>query len=169
MATLFCIVFQIVILCVIGNMFLMLKIFLWVLCISNPMVTLYLFLGPIYKHFCWFFAFQTPARIGADQFFDKPGNKCCHGNTFLLFLGLINNFMGSLHSITLHRLELISFSAIPGNKCCHGNTFLLFLGPIYKYFCIPYPYTDWSCLVFLAIPGNNCCHGNTFSLYSTYI
>ena len=55
------------------------------------------------------------------------GNKCCHGNTFLLFIGLMNNFMGSLHSITLHRLELISVLAIS------GNTFLLFLGPIYKY------------------------------------
>ena len=54
--------------------------------------------------------------------------------TLYLSLGLINNFMGSLHSITLHRLELISFSEIPDNKCCHGNTFFLFLGPIYKYF-----------------------------------
>ena len=33
---------------------------------SKPMATLYLFLGPIYKHFYGFFAFQTPARIGAD-------------------------------------------------------------------------------------------------------
>ena len=135
MAILFCIVFQIVILWVPGNTFscfLGLKIFLWVLCIPNPMATLYIFLGAIYKHFCGFFGFQTPART---SFSTIPGNKCCHGNTFLLFLGLINNFMGSLHSINLHRLELISFSAIPGNNCCHGNTFLLFLGPIYKYFC----------------------------------
>ena len=47
-------------------MFLGFKNFLWVLCIRNPMATLYLFLGPIYKHFCGFFAFHTPAQIGAD-------------------------------------------------------------------------------------------------------
>ena len=43
---LFCIVFQIVILWVLVNIFscfLGLKIFLWVLCIPNPMATLYLF------------------------------------------------------------------------------------------------------------------------------
>ena len=33
---------------------------------SKPMATLYLFLGPTYKHFCGFFAFQSPAWIGAD-------------------------------------------------------------------------------------------------------
>ena len=38
-----------------------------------------------------------------------PGNKCCHGNTCFLFLGLMNLFMGSLHSIPLYGLELISF------------------------------------------------------------
>ena len=46
----FCIVFKIVILWVLGNTFscfLGLKIFLWVLCIPNPMATLYIFLGPI--------------------------------------------------------------------------------------------------------------------------
>ena len=37
-------------------------------------------------------------------------------------------FMGSLLSIPLHRLELISFSATPGNNCCHGNSFFLFPG-----------------------------------------
>ena len=113
----------------------------------------------VQKSFCGFFAFQTPWQhfiffldlyinifVGSLQskplhgleltsFSTIPSNRYCHGNTFLLFLGLINNFMGSLLSITLHRLELISFSAIPGNNCCHGNTFLLFLGPIYKYFC----------------------------------
>ena len=28
------------------------------------MATLYLFLGPIYKHFCGLFAFHNPAQIG---------------------------------------------------------------------------------------------------------
>ena len=46
--------------------FLGLKIFLWVLCIPNPMATLYIFLGPIYKQFYGFFAFHNPAQIGAD-------------------------------------------------------------------------------------------------------
>ena len=76
--------------------------------------------------------------------------------------------MGSLHSITLHRLELISFLAIPGNKCCHGNTFLLFLGPIYKHF-VHFVGSLHSKLLhgleltsFSTIPGNKCCHGNTF-------
>ena len=41
--------------------------------------------------------------------------------TIFLFHGLINIFMGSQHSIPLHRLELISFSAIPVNKCCHTS------------------------------------------------
>ena len=69
MAILFCIVFQIVFLWILGNTFLCflgLKIFLWVLCIPNLMATLYVFHGPIYKHFCGFFAFQTPSQIGAD-------------------------------------------------------------------------------------------------------
>ena len=65
-----------------------------------------------------------------------------------LFLGLINIFMGSLFSIPLHRLELISFSATPGNKCCHGhgNTFLCFLGLkiFLRYLCIPNPCTDFK-------------------------
>ena len=46
---------------------------------------------------------------------------------FFLFLGLINIFMGSLLSIPLHKLELISFSPTPDNKCCHGNIFFCFL------------------------------------------
>ena len=74
-----------------------------------------------------------------------PGNKSCHGNTFFLFLRLMNLFMGSLLSIPLRRLELISFSSTPDNKCCHGNTlcFLglkIFLGVLY----IPNPCIHWS-------------------------
>ena len=116
--------------------FLGLKIFLWVLCIPNPMATLYIFLGPMYKHFCGFFAFQTLHKLELTSFSTIPGNNCCHGNTFLLFLGPIyKHFCGFFAFQTLHRLELTSFSTIPGNNCCHGNTFLLFLGPIYKYFC----------------------------------
>ena len=45
------------------------------------------------------------------------------GNTFFLFLGLINIFMGSLDSIPLHGLELISFLTIIDNRCCHDNSF----------------------------------------------
>ena len=37
-----------------------------------------------------------------------PGNKCCHGNTFFVS-STFYIFMSSLFSITLHRLELISF------------------------------------------------------------
>ena len=67
------------------------------------------------------------------SFLAIPGNKCCHGNTVFLFLGLLNNFMGFWHSIPLHGLELIIFSAVPGNCCC-GNTFFLFLGCGFKKF-----------------------------------
>ena len=59
------------------------------------------------------------------------GNKYCHGNTFLCFLGL-QMFLGSWHSTPLHGLELISFLTIPGNNCCHSNTFTVYL--TYKYF-----------------------------------
>ena len=57
-------------------------------------------------------------------------HKCCRVFVFLL----INTFIGSLHSILLHGLELISFSAISGNKYCHDKPFSLFLGLINKYF-----------------------------------
>ena len=82
----------------------------------------------IWQHFIFFLDLYINIFVGSlhskplhglelTSFSTIPGNKYCHGNTFLLFLGLINNFMGSLPSITLHRLELISFSAIPGNNC----------------------------------------------------
>ena len=92
-------------------------------------------------------------RLELISFSAPPGNKCCHGNTFFLFLGLTNIFMCSLLSIPLHRLVLISFWATPGNKCCHDNTFCflglkIFLGVLY----MPNPCTHWS-------------HGNTFFLF----
>ena len=43
---------------------------------------------------------------------------------------LKNRFDGSLHSKPLHGLELISFSMIPGNQCCYDDSFFLFLGLI---------------------------------------
>ena len=51
------------------------------------------------------------------------GNKCCHGNTFFLFFGLIKYFYGFFVLKPLHRMEPISFSTSPGNKCGNGNTF----------------------------------------------
>ena len=60
------------------------------------------------------------------SFLAIPGNECCHGNIFFLFLGLINKyFMVSLPFMPLHRLELISFSATAGNNCWQGDTFML--------------------------------------------
>ena len=82
----------------------------------------------IYKYFMGSLLSIPLHRLERISFSATPGNRCCHGSTFFLFLGLVNIFMGSLLSIPLHRLELISFSATPGNKCCHGNTFLCFLG-----------------------------------------
>ena len=61
---------------------------MWVICIPNP---------------CMDWSFSV-----------IPGNKCCHGSTFV-FLELF--LLGSLHSKLLHELELIRFSAISGNKC----------------------------------------------------
>ena len=76
-------------------------------------------------------------RLELTSFSTIPGKKYCHGNTFLLFLGLkeiINSFMGSLPSITLHRLELISLSVIPGNNCCMATLFSCFLDPYINIF-----------------------------------
>ena len=50
-------------------------------------------------------------RFQRISFSATPGNKCCHGNTFFSFFLLINIFMGSLFYVSLHRLELIIFSA----------------------------------------------------------
>ena len=107
-------------------------------------------------------------RLELISFSATPGNKSCHGNTFL-FLGLANIFMGSLLSIPLHRLELISFSTIPGNKCYHGNTLCvlglkIFLGLHSK------PLHALELISFSATPSNKSCHGNTFfSFYVVHI
>ena len=69
-----------------------------------------------YKYFMGSLLSIPLHRLEWISFSATPGNKCCHGNTFFLFLGLVNIFMGSLLSIPLHRLELISFLATPGNK-----------------------------------------------------
>ena len=132
----FCIVFQTVILWQHFLMFLGFKnLFLGSLH-SKPQWQYFIFFLDLYINIFLGSLHSKPLHgLELTSFSTIPGNTCCHGNPFLLFLGLIKNFMGSLPSITLHRLELISFSAIPGSNCCHGNTFLLFLGPIYKYFC----------------------------------
>ena len=72
--------------------------------------------------------------------------------------------MRSVHSIPLHGLELIGYSAMPCNECCHGNTFffylnlrVLFMGSLFSM-----PLHRMELINFSATPGNNCCHGNTF-------
>ena len=97
-----------------------------------------------YKYFMGSLLSIPLHRLERISFSATPGNTCCHGNTFFLFLGLVNIFMGSLLSIPLHRLELISFSAAPGNKCCHGNTFFVSWPCKYFYGFFPYPCTDCS-------------------------
>ena len=61
-----------------------------------------------YKYFMGSLLSIPLHRLERISFSATPGNKCCHGNTFFLFIGLVNIFMGSLLSIQLHRLELIS-------------------------------------------------------------
>ena len=89
-------------------------------------------------------------RVCVIAFLAISGNKYCRGNTFSCFLGFnifwgfsalqtsawigamatlfsvswtYTYFMGSLLSIPLHRLELISFLATPGNKCHLASLF----------------------------------------------
>ena len=114
---------------------------------------------------------------------------------FFLFLGLMNIFMGSLLSIPLHRLELISFSATPGNNVaililfCVSWTYKYFYGffvfhtpaQIWQQFVFfglknlcwgslhSKPLQTWDLISFSATPSNKCCHGsNFFSVSWTY-
>ena len=68
-------------------------VLLWVLCIPNPMATLYIFLGPNINIFVGSLHSKPLHGLELTSYSTIPGNKCCHGNTFLLFLGLISNFM----------------------------------------------------------------------------
>ena len=61
------------------------------------------------KSFMGFFEFQTPAWIGADHFFNDTWQQVLPRQHFFVSLTL-KYFMGSLHSIPLHRLEPNSFS-----------------------------------------------------------
>ena len=78
--------------------------------------------------FLWVLCFPYPCTDWNWLVFRQTWQQVLPWQHFFLFLGLVNIFMGSLLSIPLRRLRLISFSATPGNKCCHGNTFFCFLG-----------------------------------------
>ena len=82
---------------------------------------LFLFLGLI--NILWVLCFPYPCTDWGGLVFRQTWQQVLPWQHFFWFLGLVNIFMGSLLSIPLHRLQLISFSATPGNKCCHGNTF----------------------------------------------
>ena len=72
--------------------------------------------------------------------------------------------MGSLPSIILHRLELISFSATL--FFCFLDPYInIFVGSLHSILLHGLELLSF----FLAIPSNNCCHGNTFSVSFTYI
>ena len=169
---------------------------MWVLCIPNPMATLYLFLGPIYKHFGGSLHSKPLHRLELLSFFGNTWQQLLSWQHFFcffylyinifvvsswhskpqrrlelpwqhsfLFLELINNLMDSLHSLPLHGLELIRFSAITCNKCCHDITFFLFLGltNIFMGSLHSIPLHRLELIRFSAVPGNYF-HYNTFFL-----
>ena len=79
-----------------------------------------------------FLAFGGP--VCADRISNCPLDRVLTSKNLIYLLNLqfsvswtSEYFMGSLLSIPLHRLELISFLATPDTKCCHGNTFFCFL------------------------------------------
>ena len=115
--------------------FLGLKIFLWVICIPNPMQTFYIFLGPIYKLFCGSFAFQNPCTDWSRLVFRQYLATSVAWQHFCFLDSYINIFVGSLHSILLHGVELLSFFGQYLATIVIMATLFLFLLPIYKHFC----------------------------------